>query len=314
LMPKAFHQQSGFPLRQYPLACLGMNIRLDLIGLANGLDFGNATIAFRELLPHSAYSNLTLPKGIRLMATSNPAMNEAVYLRSGRAETSVNAMTLQGTVGKTAILLLILLVAAGYTWSQAINGSMNVAYGLLLAESIGGFVVALLTIFKPNLSPITAPIYAALEGLLLGAISAVFEANYPGIVIQAVGLCIGVLAVMLFLFGTGVIRATEKFKIGLIAATGAICLVYLVDMIASFFGTHLPFIHESGALGIGFSLVVVVIAALNLILDFDFIERGVQQQAPKYMEWYGGFSLLVTLIWMYLEILRLLAKMRGSRN
>jgi uncharacterized YccA/Bax inhibitor family protein len=244
------------------------------------------------------------------MATSNPAMNEAVYLRAGRSETSTNAMTLQGSVTKTAILLLMLLVAAAFAWSQA----TTLAYGLLIAGSIGGFIVAMITIFKPNFSPITAPIYAALEGLLMGAISAVFEANYPGIVIQAVGLCIGVLAVMLFLFGTGIIRATEKFKIGVIAATGAICLVYLVDMVMSFFGTHIPFIHEGGAFGIGFSLVVVVIAALNLILDFDFIEKGVQQQAPKYMEWYGGFSLLVTLIWMYLEILRLLAKMRGSRD
>ena len=248
------------------------------------------------------------------MATSNPAMNEAVYLRSGRAEISTQAMTLQGTVGKTAILLLILLVAAAYTWSQAVNGATNIAYGLLMAGAIGGFLVALLTIFKPSLSPVTAPIYAALEGLLMGAISAVFEATYPGIVIQAVGLCIGVLAVMLFLFGTGIIRASEKFKIGLIAATGAICLVYLVDMVISFFGTRIPFIHEGGTFGIIFSLLVVVVAALNLILDFDFIEKGVQQQAPKYMEWYGGFSLLVTLIWMYLEILRLLAKMRGSRN
>lgn len=132
--------------------------------------------------------------------------------------------------------------------------------------------------------------------------------------IQAVGLSIGVLAVMLFLFGTGVIRATEKFKIGVVAATGAICLVYLVSMVVSLFGSHLPYIHEAGPIGIGFSLVVVVIAALNLILDFDFIEQGVKQQAPKYMEWYGGFSLLVTLVWMYLEILRLLAKLRGNNR
>ena len=194
------------------------------------------------------------------------------------------------------------------------NGATTIAYGLLIGGALGGFVVALLTIFKPNLSPITAPIYAALEGLVLGTISAVFETQYPGIVIQAVGLSIGVLAVMLFIYGTGIIRATEKFKIGVIAAMGAICLVYLVSMVLSLFGTNLPYIHDSGPVGIGFSLVVVVIAALNLILDFDFIEKGVQQQAPKYMEWYGGFSLLVTLIWMYLEILRLLAKMRGGRS
>ena len=223
-------------------------------------------------------------------------------------------MTIQGTVLKTAILVVILLVTAAYTWSQAAAGATTVAYGLLIAGAIGGFITALVTIFIPKVSPFTAPIYAALEGLVLGAISAVFETMYPGIVIQAVGLSIGVLAVMLFVYGTGIIRATEKFKIGVVAATGAVCLVYLVDIVVSLFGTRLPFIHESGPVGIGFSLVVVVIAALNLILDFDFIEQGVRQQAPKYMEWYGGFSLLVTLVWMYLEILRLLAKLRGGRS
>ena len=248
------------------------------------------------------------------MATANPAMSEAVYRRAGLADTPTQVMTVQGSVLKTAILVVILLATAAYTWSQAVAGSTPIAYGLLIAGSIGGFITALVTIFIPKVSPFTAPIYAALEGLVLGAISAVFETMYPGIVIQAVGLSIGVLAVMLFLYGTGIIRATEKFKIGVVAATGAVCLVYLVDIVVSLFGTRLPFIHETGPVGIGFSLVVVVIAALNLILDFDFIEQGVRQQAPKYMEWYGGFSLLVTLVWMYLEILRLLAKLRGSRN
>jgi uncharacterized YccA/Bax inhibitor family protein len=248
------------------------------------------------------------------MATANPAMNEAVYRRAGRAFADARVMTIQGTVVKTAILLLILMAVAVYTWSQAIAGSPLV-YGSLMVGSIGGFVVALLTIFFPKAAPFTAPIYAALEGLVLGAISAVFERMYPGIAIKAVGLSIGVLAIMLFVYGTGIIRVTEKLKIGIVAATGAICLVYLVDIVASFFGTRLPFIHESGLVGIGFSLFVVVIAALNLVLDFDFIERGVNMQAPKYMEWYGGFSLLVTLVWMYLEILRLLAKVQGgSRN
>jgi uncharacterized YccA/Bax inhibitor family protein len=248
------------------------------------------------------------------MATANPAMNEAVYRRAGFADTSTAVMTLPGTVMKTTLLVMILLVTAAYTWSQAAAGHSTIAYGLLIAGAIGGFITALVTIFIPKVSPFTAPIYAALEGLVLGAISAVFETAYPGIVIQAVGLSIGVLAVMLFVYGTGIIRATEKFKIGVIAATGAICLVYLVSMVVSMFGSHIPYIHDSGPVGIGFSLVVVVIAALNLILDFDFIEQGVRHQAPKYMEWYGGFSLLVTLVWMYLEILWLLAKIRGSRD
>jgi uncharacterized YccA/Bax inhibitor family protein len=241
-------------------------------------------------------------------------MNDAVYRWAGRAETATNVMTLPGTVLKTALLLLILLVAAGFTWSRTFAGETGLAYGLLAAGGIIGFILALVTIFAPRASPFTAPVYAAMQGLFLGAISAVFEATYPGIVIQALGLSVGTLAVMLFLYGTRIIQATEKFKIGVIAATGAVCLVYVVDIVASLFGARLPFIHESGVMGIGFSLVVVVIAALNLILDFDFIERGVEQEAPKFMEWYGGFSLLVTLIWMYLEILRLLAKTRGSRS
>lgn len=246
------------------------------------------------------------------MATANPAMNEAVYRRAAFAATPAQAMTIQGTVLKTAILVVILLAAAAYTWGQAATGSTTVAYGLLIVGALGGLLTALLTIFIPKVSPFTAPVYAVLEGLVLGAISAVFETAYPGIVFQAVGLSVGVLTVMLFVYGTGIIRPTAKFKIGVIAATGAVCLVYLVDIVVSWFGTRLSFIHEAGPVGIGFSLLVVVIAALNLILDFDFIEHGVRQQAPRYMEWYGGFSLLVTLIWMYLEILRLLAKLTGG--
>jgi uncharacterized YccA/Bax inhibitor family protein len=248
------------------------------------------------------------------MATANPVMTESVFDRAGRADSLGTVMTLQGTVMKTGILVIILVVAAGYTWSQSLSGAPGLSQGLLIGGAIGGFITALITVFAPKASPITAPIYAALQGLFLGGISAVFEAQYPGLVLQALGLSVGVLVIMLFLYGTGIIRVTQKFMIGLVAATGAVFLVYMVDIVLSFFGTRVPFIHESGMVGIGFSLVVVVIAALNLILDFDFIERGVQRQAPKYMEWYGGFSLLVTLIWMYLEILRLLAKIRDNRS
>jgi uncharacterized YccA/Bax inhibitor family protein len=248
------------------------------------------------------------------MATANPAMSESVYQRAGFADTSTNAMTLDGTVLKTAILMVLLVGAAVCTWSPGVAAS-PLLNGLLMGGSLGGFVLALLTIFVPRFAPITAPIYAIFEGLALGGISTVFERRYPGIAIQAVGLTFGVLTVMLGIYATRIIRVTEKFKIGVVAATGAICLVYVVDMVMSFFGVRIPFIHEGGMLGIGFSVAVVAIAALNLILDFDFIEKGVQRQAPKYMEWYGGFSLLVTLVWMYLEILRLLSKTRGgSRN
>ena len=245
------------------------------------------------------------------MATANPAASVAVYQRAGLAATSDSAMTLQGTVLKTLILVVILFAAAACTWRMVLAGEAAAAYPLLIGGGIGGFIVALITIFFPKAAPITSPIYALLEGLLLGAISAVFESMYAGIAFQAVGLTVGTLAVMLVIYGARIIRATEKFKIGVAAATGAVCIVYLVDIVASFFGASIPFIREAGWLGIGFSLVVVVIAALNLILDFDFIEKGVERRAPKYMEWYGGFSLLVTLIWMYLEILRLLSKLRS---
>jgi uncharacterized YccA/Bax inhibitor family protein len=214
------------------------------------------------------------------MATTNPAMNRAVYRRPGLAATPAQAMTVPGTALKAALLMAILLVTAAYTGSQAATGSPAITYGLLIAGAIGGFLTALVTAFVPRVSPFTAPVYAALEGLVLGAVSAVSEAAYPGLVIQAVGLSVGVLAVMLVVYGTGVLRAAEKFQIGVVAATGAVCLVYVADIAVSFFGTRLPFIHESGAVGIGFSLVVVVIAALNLILDFDFIEQGPGSRPP----------------------------------
>jgi uncharacterized YccA/Bax inhibitor family protein len=248
------------------------------------------------------------------MATANPAMNEAVYRGAGRAVTVETAMTIQGTVVKTGILLAILLATGVYAWQQTVAVSLEanpqIPVGLLIGGLIGGLVMALITIFSPRSSPITAPIYAACEGLVLGTISAIFNARYPGIVAQAVSASLAVLALMLFIYGTGIIRVTQKFMIGIAAATGAICLVYLVDIGLSFFGSHVPFIYQSGPIGIAFSVVVVIIAALNLILDFDFIEKGVQQRAPKYLEWYGGFSLMVTLVWMYLEILRLLAKLK----
>jgi uncharacterized YccA/Bax inhibitor family protein len=174
----------------------------------------------------------------------------------------------------------------------------------------GGFVVALVTIFKKEWSPITAPVYALLEGLALGGISAIFERTYPGVAMQAVGLTFGTLFIMLLAYKTGMIRATQKFKLGVIAATGGIAVLYLVEMVLGLFHVTVPAINGSGPLGIAFSLFVVVIAALNLVLDFDLIETGVQGGAPKYMEWYGAFALMVTLIWLYLEILRLLAKAR----
>jgi uncharacterized YccA/Bax inhibitor family protein len=181
----------------------------------------------------------------------------------------------------------------------------------MLGGLIGGFVVALITIFKQQWASITAPLYALLEGLALGGISAFFERSYPGIAVQAVGLTFGTLFVMLLAYKTGVIRATQGFKMGVIAATGGIALLYLVEMVlGGFFHMQVPAINGSGAIGIGFSVFVVIIAALNLVLDFDMIESAVSAGAPKYMEWYGAFGMMVTLVWLYLEMLRLLSKAR----
>jgi uncharacterized YccA/Bax inhibitor family protein len=183
----------------------------------------------------------------------------------------------------------------------------------MLGGLFGGFIVGLVTIFKKEWSPVTAPVYALLEGLALGGISAVFELRYPGIGIQAVSLTFGTLFVLLLAYSSGWIKVTDKMRLGIVAATGGIAVFYLLQMVLGFFGVHFTTINGSGPIGIGFSLVVVAIASLNLILDFDFIEQGVKIGAPKYMEWYGAFGIMVTLVWLYLEILRLLSKMR-SRN
>tara|TARA_B100001540_G_C15639339_1_gene565861 strand:- start:44 stop:796 length:753 start_codon:yes stop_codon:yes gene_type:complete len=213
-------------------------------------------------------------------------------------------MTLDGAVNKTGLLLAICFATAIYSWNFPSPVLIGIGF-------IGGFIAALVTIFKPEIAPTSAPIYAALEGLALGAISVVFENQYPGIVIQAIGLTFGILASLLIAYKTGLIKPTENFKLGLFAATGGIFLVYLVSIIMNMFGgAGISLIHSNGMFGIGFSLVVVVIASLNLVLDFDFIEQGAENSLPKYMEWYGAFSLMVTLIWLYLEILRLLSKLR----
>lgn len=218
-------------------------------------------------------------------------------------------MTITGTVNKTAMSLVVLLVAAMYVWGKGAQGQLPMFW--VWGGVIGGFVVAMVTAFKPVWAPYTTPLYAALEGLALGGISYVFEQMYPGIVAQAVFLTFGTLGALLFAYRSGIIRATENFKLGVFAATGGIGLVYLLSFVLGFFGISVPLIHSSGTFGILFSVFVVVIAALNLVLDFDFIEQGAERGAPKYMEWYGAFGLLVTLVWLYLEILRLLAKLQS---
>ena len=242
------------------------------------------------------------------MRTSNPALSEKAF----KGQVAIGeAMTMQGTVNKTGLLLLCVVATAAWTWGLAHSNTPEAVYPWMIGGFIGGFVVALVTIFKQTWAPLTAPIYALLEGLALGGISAVFELRYPGIAIQAVGLTFGTLFVMLLAYKTGIIRATQGFKTGVIAATGGIMVFYLIGMaLRVFFHYQVPLIYAGVVWGILFSLFVVVIAALNLVLDFDLIETGVNGGAPKYMEWYGAFALMVTLIWLYLEILRLLAKTR----
>ena len=260
-----------------------------------------------------------------MMRTSNPALNPQIF-QAARSYGAEGSMTIQGTVNKSFILLFLLLVSASWVWGMvfqpapALEGlgtvaprSSSAVGGLMMLGAIGGFIVAIVTAFKREWSQITAPIYALLEGLLIGGLSAMFEAQYQGIVFQATALTFGTLFCLLMAYKSGMIKVTDKFRLGIVAATGGIAIVYLVSWIMSFFGASMPLIHSSSGLGIGFSLVVVTIAALNLVLDFDLIEQGSSMGLPKYMEWYGAFALMVTLIWLYIEILRLLAKLRSRR-
>jgi uncharacterized YccA/Bax inhibitor family protein len=229
-----------------------------------------------------------------------------------RPPVGYQAMTVGGTVSATAVLLVILLMGGGLGWSQVktIDGEVSSFPAWLLIGLLGALGIAFLTIFKPKLARFTSPVYALLEGLVLGAISHVYEAQWNGIVVQAVGLTVGVLAILLFLYATRVIKVTDKLRTGIIAATGAVFVVYLVAIVLSLFGVGVSFLNDGGPVAIVFSLIVVGIAAMNLVLDFDFIERGAAAGAPKYMEWYGAFGLLVTLVWLYLELLRLLGNIR----
>ncbi len=254
-----------------------------------------------------------------MMRSGNPALKESTFLDLGSGTVvsrDAGAMTLNGTVNKTAFLLVLTVLTAAFAWSQTITAQGEVAPGASLylwGGVIGGFILAMVTVFKKEWAPITAPMYALLEGFFLGAISAIYNQQFQGIVMQAVLLTFGTLFALLFAYRSGWIKATENFKLGVVAATGGIALVYLATIVLGFFNINIPMIHDSGLVGIGFSLFVVVIAALNLVLDFDLIETGVEKNAPKYMEWYGAFALMVTLVWLYIEFLRLLSKLQ-SRN
>ncbi|MGP8185935.1 MAG: Bax inhibitor-1/YccA family membrane protein [Terracidiphilus sp.] len=254
-----------------------------------------------------------------LFKTSNPALGSKTFENLSGAQygglvDEATRMTLSGTVNKTGILLLCAIATAAWTWRLFLQ-SLDFAdvAPFMIAGALGGFIVAMVTVFKKEWSPVTAPIYALLEGLVLGGLSALMELRYPGIAIQAVSLTFGTLFVLLLAYRSGLIPVTQKLRMGIVAATGGIAVFYLLQMLLGFFGVRFYAVNGSGAIGIAFSLFVVAIAALNLVLDFDFIEQGVNAGAPKYMEWYGAFGIIVTLVWLYLEILRLLYKLR-SRN
>ena len=244
--------------------------------------------------------------------SGNPAFKSKAFSHRSSDFTTNEVMTLSGAVNKTGLYLLLCSLSAAWTWNIFFSsGDPSSVSGLMIFGLVGGLIAAMITIFNPTKANITAPIYAILQGLAVGGISAIYESSFDGIVIQAVALTFGTLAALLLAYKSGLIKPTENFRLMLFAATGGIFVLYLVSFIMSFFGGGIGFIHSNSLMGIGFSLVVVAIAALNIVLDFDFIEQAAEQGAPKYLEAYGAFSLMVTLIWLYLEILRLLAKINS---
>jgi uncharacterized YccA/Bax inhibitor family protein len=249
---------------------------------------------------------------------ANPVLSEKVFNKAYAGE-NTEVMTVKGTAFKSIVLIFMVLAGAAYTWKvfyEAINPASVTPW--MWGGAIGGFVVALIISFKPNLAQYLAPVYAVLEGLFLGAISAMFNQAFaesaPGIVMNATLLTILTAFAMLVVYRTGLIKVNDKFIRIITTAVGAIALYYFVTIILSMFGVNLVMLHNSGPLSIGISLVIIGVAAFSLLLDFNFIEKASQQGAPKYMEWYGAFALMVTLIWLYLEILKLLAKFAGGRE
>ena len=240
-----------------------------------------------------------------MMRTANPALNDKIFANA-MAPAGADVMTLDGTVNKCAISILITMAAAYWTFSTPSMAPFT------LPALIVGLILALIIIFKNTTAPFLTPVYAVVEGVALGAISLFAETQYPGIVFQAISLTFGTLFALLLAYKSGWIKATENFKLGVIAATGGIFIVYMLSLVLSLFGVEMSFLHDSSPLSIGISVFVVIIAALNLVLDFDFIENASDAgNTPKYMEWVGAFGLLVTLVWLYIEILHLLMKLQS---
>lgn len=246
----------------------------------------------------------------RFTKSSNPFLKEEAIQKASaqgsleegytqRAETA--PMTVSGAVNKSIIMGMLLLVTAVYSFFFP-------STIFLWGGAIGGLILVLVMSFKKHLSPVLAPVYALLEGLFVGSITAFYAAGFgAGIVFQAVLLTISLLFMMLFVYKAGLIKVTQKFRTGIMMATGGIMLVYLLNIGLSFFGMNLPFLHEGGMIGIGISLFIIGIATLNLLLDFDSFEKAAAMRAPQYFEWYCATGLIVTLVWIYIEVLRLLA-------
>ena len=251
---------------------------------------------------------------MELFKSGNPTLSEKSFKQTGYIDYE-NSMTVRGTLNKFGFMFLMLMGTAFYSWKEFADGGD--VQPLIWGGALGGLAVALVIVFKKEWSPWLAPLYALLEGLFIGAISAyyneAFAEKMPNIIMNAVGLTFGTAIAMYFLYSFKIIQATEKFKAIIFTATAGIAIFYLISMVLRMFGVQMAFLHEGSAMGIGFSLIVVAIAALNLILDFDMMEQGAAAGAPKFMEWYGAFGLMVTIVWLYLEILRLLSKLSSRK-
>jgi len=254
----------------------------------------------------------------QLMRTSNPALSGDTF-RTGEVAYG-DGMTISGAVNKTGLLIILCILSAAWTWNRFFGVAATSPEEAMQAVAlpaviggIGGFIVAMVTIFKKEWAAVTAPAYALLEGLVLGGVSAMLEFRFHGVAIQAVALTFGTLVAMLLAYRSGLIKVTDKLRLGIVAATGGIAVFYFLQFILGFFGVHFTTINGATPIGIGFSILVVIIAALNLVLDFDLIENGARYGAPKYMEWYSAFALMITLVWLYFEILRLLSKFRSRQ-
>ncbi|MCC7052470.1 MAG: Bax inhibitor-1/YccA family protein [Gemmatimonadaceae bacterium] len=250
------------------------------------------------------------------MRASNPVLSRLAEAARDTLSSTVrgDAMTRAGTAGKAGLLLALCVFSASFTWSQVAGGNMGIVMPALLVGGLGGFIMALVVSFKPNTAPITAPIYAVLEGLLLGAISALYNLRFAGLPQQAVMLTFAVALGVFALYRLNIIKATAGFRRMIVGATIGIAVFYLVNLVLSLFNVNMGYSMSSSPIAIGINLVIAGVAAMNLVLNFDDIDQAVRMGAPKSMEWYGAFGLMVTLVWLYLELLRLLSRLQGRRD